>query len=263
MKIPVYNNSGEQIKEIELPSRLFAVKPKTEVIHQVVMAQTANARQNLAHTQTKGEVRGGGRKPWRQKGTGRARHGSSRSPLWKGGGVTFGPRNTRNFFQAVNKKQKQLALAMCLSDKMNNKLLTVFDQFKLSGKTKELNSWLKNISGKIAELKNSKKFLLILSSNDKKIIGAAKNLKNVNTILADSLNCLDLLKYDTVLIDEPAIKKIDQHYHKVNSQKLVPSPSASLGINSTEGSKARPERSRGGSKVKSLKYFKKSNNLAK
>ena len=199
MKFPVYNSTGEQIKEIDLSSRIFGVKAKTGVVHQVVVAQLANARQVLAHTKDRGEVRGGGKKPWKQKGTGRARQGSIRAPQWIGGGVVFGPTKDRNFSKGVNKKQKQLALAMCLSDRVENKTLAVFDKLQLdNGKTKELNVWLKEIKNKIAALKNSKKFLLVLDNNDKKMIAAGLNLKNVNTIMATSLNCIEVLNHDAV-----------------------------------------------------------------
>ncbi len=204
------------MKEMELSSRIFGVKPKNEVVHQVVVAQMANSRQVLAHTKTKGEVRGGGKKPWRQKGTGRARHGSIRSPLWIGGGVTFGPRKDRNFKEKVNKKQKQLALAMCLSDKVKENSLVVFNELKLKEvKTKALGGWLKELKTKIEDLEKSKKFLLVLDKNDRDFIRAALNLKNANTILADSLNCLDVLKYDTILTSEKAIKIIEKHYRKI------------------------------------------------
>jgi large subunit ribosomal protein L4 len=220
MKYPVYNSQGDKVKEIELSSRIFGVKVKPEVIHQVVVAQQASARQVLAHTKTKDEVRGGGKKPWKQKGTGRARHGSSRSPIWVGGGITFGPRNDRNFTKAVNQKQKQLAMAMCLSDKVNDKTLAVFDKLAVeAGKTKALAVWLKEIKSKIETLKNSKKFLLILENNNKSVISSALNLKNVNTILADSLNCVDLLKYDTVLASEKALEVINKHYKLIKEKK--------------------------------------------
>lgn len=220
MKIPVYNLNGNKIKDIELSPRIFGVKVKPAVVHQVVMAQMANARQVLAHTKTKGEVRGGGRKPWRQKGTGRARHGSIRSPLWIGGGVTFGPRKDRNFTQQVNKKQKQLALAMCLSDKVASNGLVVLDELKSAeAKTKALSNWLKDLKAKIEELKKSKKFLLVLAKNDKGIIRAALNFKNINTILADSLNCVELLKADAILTSEEAIKIIEEHYKKIHPVK--------------------------------------------
>jgi len=220
MKYPVYNLQGDKIKDIELNSRIFGVKVKPEVIHQVVVAQQASSRQVLAHTKNKGEVRGGGKKPWKQKGTGRARHGSSRSPIWVGGGVTFGPRNDRNFTKAVNKKQKQLAMAMCLSDKINDNALVIFDKLAAeTGKTKALNSWLKDIKNKIENLKQSKKILLVLDNNDKRMINSALNLKTVNTIMADSLNCVDLLKYDTLLASEKALAVIDKHYKLIRAKK--------------------------------------------
>jgi len=220
MKLSVYNQTGEKKKDMEVSSRVFGVKVKQEVVHQVVIAQLANSRQVLADTKGKGEVRGGGKKPWKQKGTGRARHGSIRSPLWKGGGVTFGPTSDRNFSAKVNKKQKQLAMAMCLSDKVASDGLIVFDNLELSGKTKELNSWIAGLKQKIASLKESKKFLMILDNNDKKAINAALNLKNINTITADSLNCLELLKHDKVLISEAAIEIIDKHYKKIREKKI-------------------------------------------
>jgi len=116
MKTSLYNLQGTAIGEVELDEKIFGVPEKPAVIHQVVISQQRNSRQVLAHTKTKGEVRGGGKKPWKQKGTGRARAGSSRSPLWRGGGVTFGPLKERNFSAKVNKKMKNLALRMILSD---------------------------------------------------------------------------------------------------------------------------------------------------
>jgi len=221
MKYPVYNINGEQIKEIELSSRLFGVPAKTAVIHQVVVAQEANSRQVLAHTKTKGEVRGGGKKPWRQKGTGRARHGSTRSPIWVGGGITFGPRSDRNFSQKVNKKQKQAALAMCLSDKAADKNLIVFD--KLSdgiNKTKALSQWIKEIKTKVPAISKSKKVLLVMGEKDKGLILAAHNLAGVSTISAQSLNCVDLLKAQAVLTSERAIEKIEKQFKLVKEKKL-------------------------------------------
>lgn len=220
MKYPVYNSQGDKVKDVELSSRIFGVTVKPEVIHQVVVAQQANSRQVLAHTKTKDEVRGGGKKPWKQKGTGRARHGSSRSPIWVGGGITFGPRSNRNFTKGVNKKQKQLALAMCLSDKVNDQALLIFDKLAIdTGKTKTLTAWLKEIKSKIEAVKNRKKFLLVLDHNDKQTINSALNLKNANTILANSLNCVDLLKYDAVLASEKSLEVIDKHYKKLKEKK--------------------------------------------
>lgn len=219
MKYPIHNQQAEKISEINLSEHIFDVKAKPEVVHQVVVAQFANSRQPLAHTKDKGEVRGGGRKPWRQKGTGRARHGSIRSPLWIGGGVTFGPTKDRNFSKKVNKRQKQVALAMCLSDKRQNNLLVVFDEFKLpEGKTKQLKDFISTVKNKIKELKDSKKFLLVLDKQDKAIVRSSININNARIVLADSLNCVDLLKYDTVLMTQSAVKIIEKHYCKIRKQ---------------------------------------------
>ena len=219
MKYPVYNQAGEKVKEMDLSSKIFGVKVKPEVVHQVVVAQQANSRQVLAHTKDRSEVRGGGKKPWKQKGTGRARHGSSRSPIWKGGGVTFGPTKDRNFTLGVNAKQKQLAMAMCLSDKTANNSFVVFEKLEFKGKTKELTSWIKDIKSKIASLGKTKKVLFILDSNDAAFIRSAYNLKEANTIMADSLNCVELLKYDTVFASEEAVEKISKHYKKIKDKK--------------------------------------------
>jgi len=225
MKISVYNSIGDKTKDLEISQRIFGVKPKMDVIHQVVVAQQANARQVLADTKDKSEVRGGGKKPWRQKGTGRARHGSSRSPIWRGGGVTFGPTNDRNFTKGVNKKQKQLAMAMCLSDKVLNNSFLVLDKLELaSGKTNDLKTLITNIKSKVADAKSSKKFLLILDNNDALIFRAVKNLDKVDAIMSDSLNCVDILNHDAVLTSEKAVNQIDKHYQKVSikrSQDLV------------------------------------------
>ncbi|MBU4482340.1 50S ribosomal protein L4, partial [Patescibacteria group bacterium] len=146
-KYLVYNSSGERIKEIELNSKIFGIEIKNSVVHQVAVAQMANSRVAIAHTKDRSEVRGGGVKPWKQKGTGRARHGSTRSPIWVGGGVTFGPTKDRNFSKKVNKKQKTKALFMCLSDKANNDLFILLDELNLeNGKTQELIGVIKNLA---------------------------------------------------------------------------------------------------------------------
>ena len=220
MKYPVYNSNGEQIKEMELAKRLFGAIIKPEVIHQVVMAQEANSRQVLAHTKTRAEVRGGGKKPWRQKGTGRARHGSTRSPIWVGGGITFGPRSDRNFSLKVNKKQKQVALAMCLSDKAETKSLIIIDKLSAdSGKTKDMSKWLSALRGKVNDLGGKKKILLVMGEKDAKLTNSARNLANVATISAASLNCKDLLLANAIIADEKAIAAIDKQFKKVNEKK--------------------------------------------
>lgn len=220
IKIPVYNLNGEKVKEFEISSRIFGRQPKAEVVHQVVVAQQANSRPVLAHTKDKSDVRGGGRKPWRQKGTGRARHGSIRSPLWVGGGVTFGPTKDRNFSKRVNKKQKQLALAMCLSDKVADSKFVVLDQFTLeSGKTKDLAGIVDSLRKKIESLKGLKNILIVVADNDKNFFKASNNLQSINVITADSLNCVDVLKGSAIVTSVEAVGKIDSHYKKINQIK--------------------------------------------
>jgi large subunit ribosomal protein L4 len=222
MKLPVYNIKGEKVKELELDSGLFDVEIKPEVVHQVVVAQMANKRQVIANTKDKSEVRGGGRKPWRQKGTGRARHGSNRSPLWKGGGVTFGPTNERNFKKSVNKKQKRLALAMCLSDKAKEGTLVILDKLELeNAKTNEIKKIIADLKGKIENIKESKRVLLVSDKNDRGLIRATLNLDNVNVTMANSLNCVELLKYNSVVLPEAAIELIQKHYSRVNNGVAV------------------------------------------
>src|SRR3989344_5330800 len=145
----IYNMSGQEIGEQVLPAIIFGVKVKPELVQQVVVAQQANARAAIAHTKGRGEVRGGGRKPWKQKGTGRARHGSIRSPLWVGGGVTFGPTNQRNFTLGLNKKMKKKALAMVLSDKAAHERLILINTLAVpEGKTKNLQKGLTALPSK-------------------------------------------------------------------------------------------------------------------
>ena len=154
---PVYKTTGEKVKELDLDPKVFGVEIKEGVVHQVATSQMANSRVAIAHAKDRSEVHGGGAKPWKQKGTGRARHGSSRSPIWVGGGVTFGPTKDRNFSKKVNKKMKTRALFMCLSDKVNENLLTMLDKFEAKeGKTKEIVDVVKNLK-KVLDLKEIKK----------------------------------------------------------------------------------------------------------
>jgi len=203
-KVKVYNLEGKEVEELKLDPAVFEIEINPNLVHQVVEIQQSNARQTLAHTKDRSEVRGGGKKPWRQKGTGRARHGSSRSPIWIGGGVTFGPRNERNFSKKINKKMKKKALFMTLSDKVKENNFVVVDDLKMEEvKTKQL----KNIINKLPT-KEAKSLLITLPAKNEVIVKSAKNLPKVKTILADSLNTLDMLKYEFVLIDKAGIKKI-------------------------------------------------------
>ncbi len=199
MKAVLYNLKGEKDGDIVLPKEVFDVKLNTELVHQVVVSQTSNRRQNSAHTKDRSEVRGGGRKPWRQKGTGRARHGSRRSPIWKGGGVTFGPTNERNFKKKVNKKVKRKALLMVLSEKNRKDLIYFTNNFSLDKpKTKE-------VSGFFKKFVNDKKALVVLPEIDKNVVLSIRNLENVDTIQAKDINCLDLLSYKYLIVFKPAV----------------------------------------------------------
>ncbi len=211
--VKVYNMSGKVVGEQALPARLFAVPVKADVVHQVMVAQQANSRQAIAHTKTKGEVRGGGRKPWKQKGTGRARQGSIRNPQWRGGGIAFGPRSNRNFSLKVNKTMKQAALAMVLTDKVMNDRLVVLDQFTVpAAKTKQLRDALKALPS------GSSKTLLSLGEMDTNVVRAANNLSKLGFCSADSLNIVDLLNYEYLVIDQAAIAKMEKQFSKAKAK---------------------------------------------
>ncbi|MBU0569483.1 MAG: 50S ribosomal protein L4 [Candidatus Uhrbacteria bacterium] len=206
-KVKVYNQEGKATGEVELKPELFEVVANPAVIHQVVIALQAGMRDPIAHAKGRGEVSGGGRKPWRQKGTGRARAGSSRSPLWKGGGVTFGPTKDRNFSKKVNRKVKQKALAMSLSDKVANDRFIVVESLKLPElKTKafvDLYSKLP-VSGK--------KTLVITGPTDKEIQRAVNNVPKVDMIGAVSLNVVAVLDHEYILLAKETIEQINKTY---------------------------------------------------
>ncbi len=207
IKIKLYDLSGHSAGETVLDSAVFGVKVKPEVVQQVVVAQQKNSREVIAHTKGRAEVRGGGRKPWKQKGTGRARHGSIRSPLWVGGGVTFGPTSDRNFAVKINKKIKQQALTMVLSDKVaNDRLVALLDYNFPEAKTKLLKKSLDLLPGK------NKSTLIVTASAKDSIVLAAKNLPKVMTINYGSLNVVDLLNYDYLVISQDLLKKVSEHY---------------------------------------------------
>jgi len=209
MKVRVYNQEGKEVGEQELSPNIFAVEVKPWVIHQIMTTLSANLRQPLAHTKTKGEVRGGGRKPWRQKGTGRARAGSIRSPLWRGGGVIFGPRQERVFKRKINKKMKRKALLMSLSDKAKNNKLVLIDKLELAEiKTKEILKFLKKLPIK------EKKTLIILGETNKNIIRSSANIPFVKVTLANNLNIIDLLNYKYLLITLKGLEILEKTYKR-------------------------------------------------
>ena len=208
----IYNNQAEKVSDIKLADKVFGVKAHEALIHQAMVAQMSNERQVLAHTKGRSEVRGGGKKPWRQKGTGRARAGSSRSPIWIGGGVTFGPLKDRNFKKDINKKMKQKAMLAVLSDKLENKNFAILDKSDLTEfKTKTFNNILKNFEAKV--LNNKKRSLLFINDKkDEKVKYSGRNLANVKMTNLDNINILDLLKYRDLIITAEAVKKLEKQY---------------------------------------------------
>jgi len=207
MTTSIYNQQGEKIGERELNPKIFGVKIKKEIVQQIVKAMLANKRAPWAHAKTKAEVRGGGRKPWKQKGTGRARAGSIRSPIWRGGGVIFGPNKERNYSQKINKKVKQKVILMCLSDKVKNNLLVVVDKLELSEiKTKKMIKIFNSLP-----VKNNKT-LVALDKKDEIIIKSGRNIPAINFIAIDSLNILDILKNKYLLITQDGVDKLEKHF---------------------------------------------------
>lgn len=199
--------STENAKKLGLPEEIFSVPLNADLVHQITVSQMGNRRQSIAHTKDRSEVRGGGIKPWKQKGTGRARHGSSRSPIWVGGGITFGPRSDKIFDRVIPKKMKRKALFMVLSEKLNNNLLVLVDKVSMDEpKTKKAMELLEKNS-----IKNES-CLVVLSDLDRNAILSFANLQKVDTIQAKDLNCLDLLSHKYVLVDKAGVEKIKQTF---------------------------------------------------
>ncbi len=213
MKTPVYNQKAEVVGEVELNPKIFEVKPKTHLLAEVVRILQSNSRKGTANTKTRGEVRGGGKKPWKQKGTGRARAGSTRSPIWRHGGVTFGPRANRNWELKINKKAKAAALFMSLSDKAKEHQFIVIDSISLEQpKTKEFSKILHTLSA--GTKAGGKKFLLMMPKKDDKLVRSSRNLPFVQSITANSLNILEILKADSIFVLKDSLKVIEKTYLK-------------------------------------------------
>ncbi len=202
---PVYDRTGKAVGSVELSDELFAAPVNAAVLHQVVIAQLAGRRTGTADTKTRGEVRGGGRKPYRQKGTGRARQGTIRAPHYRGGGAVFGP-HPRSYEQRLPRKMKRLALRGALTAKFSDAQLKVIDTFGLDAiKTQELASVLRALDA-------SGRVLVVSPGRDQILELSARNLPAVEIILADSLNVVDLLKADLVLIEQPALARMQEVY---------------------------------------------------
>ncbi len=203
-KVKLYNQAGESTKEIELHDAIFGVTPKVTVVHQVFVAQAANARESWADTKDRSEVRGGGKKPWKQKGTGRARHGSIRSPIWKGGGVTFGPLSVRNYAQKINKKMNVLAVKMCLSDKLIDDKFVVMEALPQTGKTKDLATLRAKLPGA------GRTTLIITAVKDAATIKASQNFPKTMVKRASDVSVSDLLGCQYVILTEAATTVLEK-----------------------------------------------------
>lgn len=197
--INVYNQKGEIVEQMELPEFLTA-EWNSDLVHQVVKSIMANRRKPVAHTKTRAEVSGGGKKPWRQKGTGRSRHGSIRSPLWKGGGTTFGPRSEKIYTEKINKKMLRAALISVLSKKASDGEIKIFDTLELSSnKTKPLAALLNKII-------NNKSAVLLFPENNKNIRLASRNLENISSLPASQANAYDVLNSKEVIMDKKTLE---------------------------------------------------------
>jgi large subunit ribosomal protein L4 len=204
MKVDVLNQQGEKVSSAELPSEIFEAPIKTDLMHQAFVRQLANARLGTRSTKGRGEVTGGGRKPWRQKGTGRARHGSRRSPIWVGGGKVHTPK-PRDFSQRMPKKMRRAALRSALSTKAAQSELVVLDEFKLdSPKTKDMQATLHTLVGDTSAL-------IILPTSDMNVELSARNLTYAKTLDAKYLNVRDLLSHDKVILPLGAVEVIETY----------------------------------------------------
>ena len=204
-KIDVYDVNGKKVKELELNESVFGIEPNENVVHSVVVNYLANQRQGTQNTKTRAEVSGGGRKPWRQKGTGRARQGSIRAPQWMKGGIALGPR-PRSYVYKVNKKERALAVRSVLSAKVQEQELVVVDKLSLKEiKTAEMVKTLAN-------LKVEGKAVVLLPANDVNVQKSARNIEGVKTLTVDTINVYDLLKYNKLVVTEDTVKKLEEVY---------------------------------------------------
>lgn len=204
-KVDLLNMDGKKIGDIELSDSIFAVEMNEDVMHEVVVNHMANQRQGTQSTKTRAEVRGGGRKPWKQKGTGRARQGSIRAPQWIKGGVALGPK-PRSYKYTLNKKVKRLALKSALSSKVSDNQIIVLDNLNFDEiKTKNMVRVLEN-------LKVLNKALIVLSEKNLNVQASARNIPNIKTSLVNTINTYDILKYDMFIVTKDAVKKIEEVY---------------------------------------------------
>ena len=202
--VSVYNMEGKEVDKIELSDAVFGVEVNEHLVHMAVVAQLANKRQGTQKAKTRSEVSGGGRKPWRQKGTGHARQGSTRAPQWTGGGVVFAP-TPRDYTIRLNKKEKRLALKSVLTNCVNENKFIVLDELKFDEiKTKKMQA--------VLDALNVSKALIVLNEKDANVVKSARNIANVQTALTNTINVYDILKYNTVVVTKAAVATIEEVY---------------------------------------------------
>ena len=202
--VSVYNMEGKEVEKIDLSDAVFGVEVNEHLVHMAVVQQLANNRQGTQKAKTRSEVSGGGRKPWRQKGTGHARQGSTRAPQWTGGGVVFAP-TPRDYTIRLNRKEKRLALKSALTSRVQEKKLIVLEDLKFDEiKTKKMQA--------VLEALNVSRALVILNENDQNVVKSARNIENVRTALTNTINVYDILKYNTVIVTKAAVATIEEVY---------------------------------------------------
>ena len=204
-KVDVLDMKGKKVSDIELAESVFGIEPNEAIVHSVLVNYLANQRQGTQSTKTRAEVSGGGRKPWRQKGTGRARQGSIRAPQWIKGGIALGPK-PRSYKYTVNKKERRLAIRSVLSSKVLEKELTVVDKLEV----KEIKT--KTMVKALADMKVEGKTLIILPENNKNVLMSSRNIEGVKTIVANNINIFDLLKYNNLVLPLETVKKLEEVY---------------------------------------------------
>ena len=204
-KVDVLDMKGKKVSDIELADSVFGIEPNEAIVHSVLVNYLANQRQGTQSTKTRAEVSGGGKKPWRQKGTGRARQGSIRAPQWIKGGIALGPK-PRSYKYTVNKKEKRLAIRSVLSSKVLEKELTVVDKLEV----KEIKT--KTMVKALADMKVEGKTLIVLPENNKNVLMSARNIEGVKTIVANNINVFDLLKYTNLILPVDTVKKLEEVY---------------------------------------------------
>ena len=204
-KVDVLSVDGKKVKELELNENVFGIEPNENIVHSAIVNYLANQRQGTQNTKTRAEVSGGGRKPWRQKGTGRARQGSIRAPQWIKGGIALGPR-PRSYSYKINKKEKRLAIKSILSSKVAEKELVVLDKLELKEiKTANMVKVLNNV-------KAEGKTLILLPANNENVFKSSRNIEGVKTLTVDTINAYDLVKYKGLVVTEDTVKKLEEVY---------------------------------------------------